>query len=1005
MTSVRPFGLICASLFVVGCSAWCLATAPAAEPKSGESLADQMPRIPATSPTDALKSFQVQNGFQLELVAAEPKVTDPIAAAFDEDGRMYVVEMNDYPFLPEQRPKKNIEQRAETWGKIRLLVDTDDDGTMDQSTVFADKLRWPQSVACYKGGVFVLAPPQLVYLKDTNQDGVADLREEWAAGFGLSNVQGLANGFQWGLDHGLWFPSGRSGGEITFKDGSKLTPGRRDLRLNPMTEKLEMVSGGEQYGHGVDDWGNRFVCNNSNHIEHVVFPANYLDRNPHFIPPAVLRSVAKEGSAAPVYRLSPAEPWRLVRTARRAADPNFSNRAPATELVATGFFTSATGVTIYRGDAYPAEYVGNAFIGDVGGNLVHRKKVEPNGVSFLATRTEENCEFIASPDNWFRPVNFINAPDGTLYVLDMYRETIEHPFSIPDDIKEHVDLESGHDRGRIYRIVAPGWKRQPVPKMSTFTTPELVGALESLKSWERDTAHRLLWERQDETAVPLLRALVLGGTTAQSRLHALWSLKGLNALTADDCLAAMQDESPAVREHGVKLSEPFAEKSAEIRNRWLALIPDESPRVRWQVAFSLGELDTAEAVDGLLACTKYFAQEKDLVPAVLSSLSKQGGAVAVRATQENAGGAAFQAELARLLGTQPANRQTGEWLAILLTPEFDATRRAALLTAFSEGLQRRGETLVQVAQNAGVTEKLKELFTTAATSATEPASTPAVRRQALALLAFAPEEQMGPVVSELLSPQITPDVQNAAVRAAAKHRTASMAERLLSGWRGYGPAVRNEVVDALVQSEVGATSLLAAVKAGSVKANEIDRDKRQILLKHPKPGVRKLSETLLVDAGSSNRRAVIETYQAALSLTGDAKNGLAVFKKTCSQCHRAGTLGHLVGPDMQSVQNKSPTDMLIAVLDPNREAQPSFVSYTAVTLQGQVLTGLISAETAASITLKRAEAREDVVLRENLDELIATGQSLMPEGLEKDITPQQMADLLAFLKNPMSANP
>src|SRR5262249_43073431 len=217
------------------------------------------------------------------------------------------------------------------------------------------------------------------------------------------------------------------------------------------------------------------------------------------------KSIAKEGAAAIVFRTSGAEPWRVVRTARRIADPKFVASASKTEQVATGYFTSATGVTIYRGGAYPPEFYGNAFIGDVGANLVHRKKLTEDGISFIAERTEPDVEFLTSNDNWFRPANFVNAPDGTLYILDMCRETIEHPASIPDDIKEYVDLESGHDKGRIYRLTPPNWQRPKTPKLGSATTTELVEALKSPHGWVRDTAHRLIWERQDKAAVVPLR--------------------------------------------------------------------------------------------------------------------------------------------------------------------------------------------------------------------------------------------------------------------------------------------------------------------------------------------------------------------------------------------------------------------------------------------------------------------------------------------------------------------
>src|SRR5439155_13701923 len=190
-------------------------------------------------------------------------------------------------------------------------------------------------------------------------------------------------------------------------------------------------------------------------------------------------------------------------------------------------FVSATGVTICRGGAYPEEFRANAFIGDVGANLIHRKTLTTYGSNgFIARRADEMTEFVTSTDNWFRPVNFVNAPDGTLFVLDMYRETIEHPVSIPEDIKAYLDLESGNDRGRIYRLVSPGMKRTTPSKLGKASVPELVAQLESTNAWNRQTAQRLLWERREKSAVPLLVDLAKKSKSPLGRLHALYTLGG-----------------------------------------------------------------------------------------------------------------------------------------------------------------------------------------------------------------------------------------------------------------------------------------------------------------------------------------------------------------------------------------------------------------------------------------------------------------------------------------------
>ena len=282
------------------------------------------------------------------------------------------------------------------------------------------------------------------------------------------------------------------------------------------------------------------------------------------------------------FRASPPEPWRIIRQQWRAAAKGYKlvvNKQGAWEFVPlgpdgkkgvvpteypVGYFTSATGITIYRGSVYPAEFRGNAFVGDVGGNIVHRKSLAPRGVTFAANRADPQEEFIRSSDNWFRPVNFVNAPDGTLYVLDMYRQTVEHPYSIPDEIKQFLDLQNGSDRGRIYRIVTPGAERARTVKLGEMTTPQLVNELESGNVWNRETAQRLIWQRGDKSVAPLLVRLLKTSRQPLARLHALYALSGLDALEVAQIEFAVRDAHPRVREHAVRLCEPFLAESPRL---------------------------------------------------------------------------------------------------------------------------------------------------------------------------------------------------------------------------------------------------------------------------------------------------------------------------------------------------------------------------------------------------------------------------------------------------------
>src|SRR5262245_50287898 len=498
---------------------------PAARLVAGQGdgdLARELPRIKPLEVDAALASFRIHRGFHLEPVAVEPMVTDPVSVCYDAEGRLYVVEMRGYPY-PEQTPS----------GNVTRLEDRDGDGRFETRTIFLDGLSWPTGTVPYDEGVFVAAAPDILYAKDTNGDGVADVKRVVFTGFGTENVQGLLNGLLRGPDGWIYGVASSNGGMIRNRVRPQDPPVSvrgRDFRFKPDASAFEAISGGGQFGHSIDDWGHRFTCNNSNHARQIVLPAADLERNPALSAPAVILDIAAEGPAAPVFRISPAEPWRVVRTRQRAADPVLSKQLPPTELVPTGFFTSATGITIYRGSAYPESYRGNLFVGDVGGNLVHRKVLEVDGATYRAVRADAGVEFLASTDNWFRPVNFANTPDGTLLILDMYRETIEHPHSIPEPIKKHLDLTSGKDRGRLYHLVTSGAVRRRKPHLCAASSDELVTTLADPDAWWRETAQRLLVERGDRAVAPRLRELVDRRPNALGRLHALWTLRCLGAI-------------------------------------------------------------------------------------------------------------------------------------------------------------------------------------------------------------------------------------------------------------------------------------------------------------------------------------------------------------------------------------------------------------------------------------------------------------------------------------------
>jgi len=996
-----------------------------------------LPRIPSTEPKYALKTFQLAKGFKLELVAAEPLVGDPVDACFDENGRLYVAEMHGYPFSQEPTRLNPKGGGLKDAGIIRLLEDTDGDGRFEKSTVFAKGISWPVSVCCYNGGVFVLAPKYLYYFKDTDGDGKADVKQVVLEGFGRGNVQAMANNLKWGLDNRIYFAAGRNPANLKHRGKPLFSASGRDVKFDPKTERFERVTGGQQFGLSMDDWGNRFVCSNSDHIRQVVYPQRYLARNPYLAVSGLTRSIAAEGPAGRVYRISPPEPWRIIRQKWRAAakgyklvvekdgswkfiplDPKKKPGGVPTEYP-VGYFTSATGITIYRGNAYPPEFRGNAFVGDVGGNLVHRKTLKENGVLFTANRADAGEEFIRSTDNWFRPVNFVNAPDGTLFVLDMYRETIEHPHSIPEEIKRFLHLTSGHDRGRIYRIVSPGMKRLRPPKLGKLTGGQLVKQLESDNAWNRETAQRLLWERQDKAVIPSLVALAANSKKPLGRLHALYTLAGFDALKPEQVANSLKDRHPRVREHAVRLCEPFLagsrirknsavrSQTAEFSRILLPLCDDADDRVRFQVAFSLGNSRSDQAVDGLARIAKDPRNGREIRTAMLSSVSGKADRLAIALIGDpeflkRKHAQSLLSELGLILGADKNPTPALRVLSAVSDNRQSPAIQQVVLSSVGEGLSRRGSSVQKLLADKRapkeLTARIDGLFASAAKTAFDAKQPLENRAAAVGVLAFAGFASLKNQFAELLSPQSPAALQRAAVAALSQQDHPDAARLMIANWRQFSPQVRNEAVDALTSTVPRAQLLLAAIEAKTIGRGDLSRDRKQFLMNHRNRALRARSRRIFAGELNTDRAKVVAAYQSALSLEGNVERGLAVFKKHCAACHQVGTVGHQVAPPLASVSNKSSADLLIAILDPSREAQPNFNVYTVVSLQGKIYTGIIVAETANSITLRRAEAKQDVILRSNIDVLQSSGKSLMPEGLEKDLKPRDLADVIAFIK-------
>ncbi|QDU52721.1 PVC-type heme-binding CxxCH protein [Gimesia panareensis] len=949
--------------------------------------------------TDALSSFQVKPGFRVELVASEPLLRDPVALAFDENGRLFVVEYPEYnqQFAKDKQPVK---------GSIRMLEDTDGDGQYDKSTVYVSDLAAPSAVACYDGGLFVAAAPDLLFCKDTNGDGKADTREVVFTGLRrLENrTDPSLNTLLWGLDNRFHACTSYSGAEVRavkHPDERPRSIGNRGFLFDPRTLRFDLTSGGGQHGLAIDDWGQEFLCNNSSPVKMLMYDDRYLARNPYLKAPAPAVEITEGGKHTQLFRISPEEYWRQERTRlRNEGKFRGSNEGGKS----SGFFTAATGVTIYRGDAWPAEYRGSVFVGEPANNLVFRGKLEPKGVGLVAKRADAGREFLASTDTSFRPVQFANGPDGNLYVIDMNRDLIEGAMFLPPELLKKVNVTGGDRRGRIYRIVRDDFQQPKLPRLGEATTAELVKLLAHRNGWHRDTAARLLYERQDRSAVPALKRLAAEAEYPVTRMTALHVLDGLDALDEASLLRALKDNEPQVRVHALRLAEARVKTSTALRDRLLAMGDDPSLRVRYQLAFSLGELVSSPERNQVFAeLTVRDGSDQWMELALLSSLAKGAGSVFEALARQKdyrqwKQGARFLIALARQTGAAGQQQETEAVLKSLLA--WSDTERQqqeaallALLAAQPEKTRRAFLTSHQQTLKPILGRILEE-------SRAEALNTKLPLKQrltAIERLGFAPFREVQEVFSELLEPQQVNPVQVSAMLTLSDFQDEQIAKLLISRWAKMTPALRTKAAEVLLSRAAWSGALIDAIEAGTIGRGDLSPARVELLKQHPDKTLASRVSKLYADRALARRDEVVQQYQESLKRNGAVPQGKAVFKKVCSACHRLEGVGTAVGADLKAIRDRGKAGVLLHILDPNREVKPQYMSYTLVLESGQVLSGMIANESVNSITVRKPDGTETTVLRINIEEIRSSGLSFMPEGLEKQIDKAAMADLLSYL--------
>ncbi|QDV32580.1 PVC-type heme-binding CxxCH protein [Tautonia plasticadhaerens] len=906
----------------------------------------------------------------VELVACEPDVMDPVAIAWDEFGRLFVAEMGDYPV-------------GSAGGRIKRMVDHDGDGQYEDVSVFAEGLPYPSGVLPWAGGLLVTAAPDLLHLKDTDDDGRADTREVILTGFGEGNQQLRVNSPTWGIDNRVYLANGRSGGLVRRPGdppASAVPIPRNDLRVRPETGEFEPITGFSQFGLPRDDWGDRFPSWNTVPLRHVVLDAGT---------PGGVADILDLEDGGRIFSLAP--------TQQRFNAESVS------------FFNASCGPVIERGGRLGDEYLGDAFVCEPLTGVVHRRQLDPVGPTYVARRVEQGREFLASSHRWFRPVNLANGPDGALYVVDFCRAWVEHPDFVPEDRRASVDFAEGRDRGRIWRIVPKELIDRPTADLpGTHPTPGLVADLGHPIGWIRDTAQRLLAERDDPASIAPLRELARQGPGPLARVLALWTLESLGALDSETVQQALVDPELRVREAAARL----ASKRGDLVPELIELAEDPDDRVRLRVAGSLGGLTGDPARQALARLASIDAGSRWMVEAVIVGIGEDPLAFLESLFRLDPGWrgesdpdrARFLTEAAELVGVRDLEPEVERLLRLIPGPPGRPAGLALLL-----GLARgQGRVETPTLDWSGTPpeslrtalEQVEEVRGSALRAAADPGNPAWIRALALEAAIATRVPEVGDRLTGFLGPVMPPEVQAVAARGIGRIGTPDQASLLLEGWDRSSLATRRLLLGALATRAELAGRLLEGVEDGTVSQAELDPMTVELIRLLDSAALDRKLREILGGGPGTDRDDVVRRFAPAIGRPADPPRGRSLFSQHCRGCHARDGQGADLGPDLGGLVGRPADEILLSILDPSRDVPPDGAGVIVATLDGQVRSGLVVEEGPEILRLRMPEGVEEVIPRGELEALRPTGRSLMPEGFERVLSPQDLADLIAYLRGP-----
>ena len=955
------------------------------------------PPGPALSPDEAIARMTVPEGFTVECVAHEPNLVNPVAMTFDERGRVWVCESLEYP-RRDAGPGRD---------RIKVLEDTDADGRADRFTIFADGLNIPSGIAVGHGGVWVANSPDLLFLQDTDGDGRAYRREVIVSGFGRDDTHELPNSLTWGPDGWLYGLNGVFNRSRIEQDGRVYQFTCAVWRVEPRTRRFELFAEGTSnpWGIAFDPAGSMFLSACViDHLWHIT-ETGYYHRQAGTYPPHA---------------------WKLgsivEHTHQKAA---------------------YCGIHYIDSDAYPAEHRDRLVMGNIHGGCLNVDVLERRGATYFARPA---ADFLTANDAWFMPVAQQTGPDGSLYVLDWYD-------------RYHCYQDAGRDpagvdrlRGRLYRV-RYGDTPHPAPfDLARDSDEDLIARLESGNVYLRDQAQRLLAERNSAAANVRLVELVLDDDVAiKTRLHALWALAGTGArgggaLDAALCARLLKHSDSTLRAWGVRLAGNLASAGVvlpgDMGARLAALAADESADVRLQVAIAarkcFGESRTTLPVDVLLDVLAASGDDP-LVPAIvwqnlhpllerdtqstlaaLLQCARQGGRglaplvprvvhwLSVSGEQFDVAG-----QLVLALVDDPSARQpAAECLEALGQAIRHGELNADDLSALRNRIGQRVSSLVVAKSHDRLSAAAIGLAMawgdaaareSAAALAGDTRADDALRHSAIEALAAVDAEQLLPLVERLLpdAEQSSPLLRRNVLTSLGQSERDDIARVVLAAYDRQEPELRPAAIELLTQRPAWAHALLAAVADNRLPREALNLAQVRRLAraadKQLTAQIHAIWGTVRTERNPAREQVLQQVRETLSSNPGDPRAGRAVFEKSCAQCHKIYGAGHDVGPDITLNGRNSWEQILSNVLDPNLVIGAAYETHTVVTDDGRVLTGLLVEDSPERVVLKLQGAKLESTPREEIETMEKSPLSLMPEELEKQLTPAELADLFAFL--------